>query len=256
MIQAFIFDLDGTIINTEKLKAESYGHAIDELTSGTVSFQQVQKDFFKYVGSPRKTVVSNLVQDYYEQLKSNTSEDDKLILIKMVLEKRLKIYNRLIVDPVVIRQNIFMDVFETIHKLNNLGKPLALATMSENYHTHKILQVTHLKDLFKFVLTSNDVLNGKPNPEIYLKAANMLNTDPVNCLVFEDSLNGIEAALNAGMQVIAIPNELTQKQVIESGIVSKNQLITEHAGLWNKVSELSNLKKQYYGKTKTTTRRN
>ncbi|MBN2616166.1 MAG: HAD family phosphatase [Bacteroidales bacterium] len=241
MVQAFIFDLDGTIINTEKLKAQSYGYALDELTKGKISFQQVQNVFFKYVGSSRKTVVSNLVEDYYEPLKSATGETDRQKLSTRVLQKRLKTYNRMIIDPLVIRQNIFMDVFETIYKLFNAGKLLALATMSEKYHSHKILQVTHLSELFDVVLTSNDVTRGKPDPEIYLKAAQKLNTDPAHCLVFEDSANGIEAALHAGMQVLGIPNELTLKQVIESDLLPEDHLITHHQGLWNRVSKLANL---------------
>lgn len=239
MIQAFIFDLDGTIIDTEKLKAQSYGSAIDELTKGKISVQDVQKDFVNYVGSSRKTVLSKLVNDYYEALKSATHESDKQKLSSMILQKRLVIYNRLIIDPTVIRQNVFRDIYETIRKLHQAKKPLALATMSENYHTHKILQVTRLNGIFDVVLTSNDVENGKPDPEIYLKAREKLNVSPDTCLVFEDSLNGIEAALHAGMQVIGIPNKLTEKQVLESNLLDKEHLVINHKGLMEKVNHLT-----------------
>lgn len=239
MLQAFIFDLDGTIIDTEKLKAQSYGSAIDELTKGKISVQDVQKDFVNYVGSSRKTVLSKLVNDYYEALKSATHESDKQKLSSMILQKRLVIYNRLIIDPTVIRQNVFRDIYETIRKLHQAKKPLALATMSENYHTYKILQVTRLNGIFDVVLTSNDVENGKPDPEIYLKAGEKLNVSPDTCLVFEDSLNGIEAALHAGMQVIGIPNKLTEKQVLESNLLDKEHLVINHKGLMEKVNHLT-----------------
>lgn len=239
MIQAFIFDLDGTIVNTEKLKSQSYGYSVDELTKGKVSFHEVQKDFFKYVGSSRKTVLLKLIKDYYEPLKSVTGEADKQKLMSLVLKKRLKIYNRLIIDPVVIRQNVFRDIYETIRKLHQAKKPLALTTMSENYHTYKILQVTRLNGIFDVVLTSNDVEKGKPDPEIYLKAGEKLNVSPDTCLVFEDSLNGIEAALHAGMQVIGIPNKLTEKQVLESNLLDKEHLVINHKGLMEKVNHLT-----------------
>lgn len=239
MIRAFIFDLDGTIVDTEKLKSQSYGYAIDDLTQGKVSFHEVQKDFFNYVGSSRKIVLAKLVDDYYEPLKSATGEGNKENLMSLLLQKRLKIYNHLIIDPTVIRKNVFHDVYETIFKLHEAKMPLALATMSEDYHTAKILQVTRLNNIFNVILTSNDVENGKPDPEIYLKAGVKLGIAPTDCLVFEDSLNGIEAALNAGMQVIAVPNELTKKQVTESNLLDKDYISIDHKGLWEKVAQLA-----------------
>ena len=70
MIKAIIFDLDGTLVQTEILKAESYAQAIQNLTNGTVSQEMVLESFGKYVGLPRAGVISGL----YEEFKNVLSE--------------------------------------------------------------------------------------------------------------------------------------------------------------------------------------
>ena len=67
-----------------------------------------------------------------------------------------------------------------------------------------IMEALDLRKYFDAFLHSADVTNGKPDPEIYLKAADRLNARPDSCVVFEDSVAGVKAGLNAGMKVVAV----------------------------------------------------
>ncbi|MDB4688563.1 HAD family phosphatase, partial [Akkermansiaceae bacterium] len=72
----------------------------------------------------------------------------------------------------------------------------------------KTLQVLKITDLFDAVVTANDVVNGKPAPDIFLEAASRLGVLPAGCVVFEDAPAGIEAAKAAGMEVVVVPTHV------------------------------------------------
>ena len=86
--------------------------------------------------------------------------------------------------------------------------PLAIATGGSRMVIEKTLKVVGVSDWFHEVVTADDVTEGKPSPEIFLKAAQLLGVDPARCLVLEDAPAGILAAQRAGMQVVAIPTPL------------------------------------------------
>jgi beta-phosphoglucomutase len=82
--------------------------------------------------------------------------------------------------------------------------PKALATNAEPANVNFLLDRVKLRHHFIVVVNGSDVQNPKPHPEIYLRTSNLLGVMPANCLVFEDSLSGVEAALTAGMRVIGV----------------------------------------------------
>lgn len=89
------------------------------------------------------------------------------------------------------------------------GLPFGVATSSQRKFAEKILGAMPWYEQLRFVLTGDDVVHGKPHPEIYLKAAAMLEIDPAEMLVLEDSGNGSKAGVTAGAVVISVPNECT-----------------------------------------------
>jgi HAD superfamily hydrolase (TIGR01509 family) len=86
--------------------------------------------------------------------------------------------------------------------------PMAIATGGTRLVIEKTLQAVGVSDLFEEVITADDVANGKPAPDIFLKAAQMLGVKPERCLVLEDAPAGVMAGQLAGMTVIAIPAPL------------------------------------------------
>ncbi len=91
--------------------------------------------------------------------------------------------------------------------------PLALATSSPRVNVDFVLQKTGTSRFFKTRLDASDVLHGKPHPEIYLKAAEAVGQKPSQCIVFEDSVNGIRAAREAGAKVVAVTTTHQKKEL-------------------------------------------
>lgn len=82
--------------------------------------------------------------------------------------------------------------------------PLAIATSARKPYTNFILDGLNIRKFFQQIATAEEITKGKPDPEIYLLAANKLGVDPRKCLAFEDALSGIKSAQAAGLKVIGI----------------------------------------------------
>jgi HAD superfamily hydrolase (TIGR01509 family) len=89
--------------------------------------------------------------------------------------------------------------------------PLALATAGDWINIEFTLQGLGIRDLFTVIIGGEDVRHGKPHPEVFLKAADALEIAPEDCLVFEDSTSGVEAARRAGMKCIVV-NAMTPRE--------------------------------------------
>tara|TARA_B110000037_G_C17038675_1_gene472719 strand:+ start:152 stop:772 length:621 start_codon:yes stop_codon:yes gene_type:complete len=93
---------------------------------------------------------------------------------------------------------------------------LALASSSTYDEVTGVLNLLYIKDYFKVIITANDVKHGKPHPEPYLLTAKKLNVNPTECLVLEDSENGVLSAIAAGMICVAITNTEVEKNLIKA----------------------------------------
>jgi len=105
---------------------------------------------------------------------------------------------------------ILPDVMKILNSLIKNEQPIALGSASKN--AREILSKVELHPLFDVIIDGNDVTKAKPNPEVFLKAAEKINMKPEHCIVFEDSLAGIQAANSAAMLSIGIGNVTTLKE--------------------------------------------
>jgi len=105
-----------------------------------------------------------------------------------------------------------------IKELRNANIRVALGSASKN--TPMILERVGILELFDAVADGNIVSKAKPDPEVFVKAANMVGVNPENCVVFEDAVAGVQAALNAGMSCIGVgsPKVLTEAHFVVSGL--------------------------------------
>src|SRR5439155_12456407 len=95
---------------------------------------------------------------------------------------------------------------ELLGRLERRGVPVAIATSSHREHVDKVLEPHDLLRRFSFVMTCEDVVCGKPDPEIYRKTAGRFGHDPADMIVLEDSPNGLRAARAAGARCVVIPH--------------------------------------------------
>ncbi|WP_261340255.1 HAD family hydrolase [Rhodopirellula sallentina] len=128
-----------------------------------------------------------------------------------LLEESNTVYSELLLEH--LRPMPGLDLW--MERLIRSGVPFGLATSSQRRFVEMILPTTTWHDQLAFILTGDDVVNGKPHPEMYLKAADALSISPEQMLVLEDSGNGCKAAVAAGATTVAIPNEHTRGQAFD-----------------------------------------
>lgn len=229
MIHAIIFDLDGTLVQTEHLKALSYAAAAAQLSGGKISEQTVLEQFKEVVGLPRREVSIKLLNDLNlsEEAKSKLKKFDVIAPWQVFLQMRLYHYQKILENKQLIFDHACPYNIGLLKWGKEKGFRTGLATMSHCEQALKVLDILKLKHYFDFIATRDDVELGKPSPEIYLLVALELSYNPQECLVIEDSPAGIEAARLAGMKCIAITNDFTRINVHKSGLLD-DQHIVDH----------------------------
>lgn len=105
-----------------------------------------------------------------------------------------------------------------LKNIKSSGTKTALATSAPPENVDLTLEKTGLRSYFDMILDKNDVTNGKPDPEVYLKTVMKLNAQKKDCIVFEDSKMGIKSALNAGLRVIGVSTSHNREELLEEGV--------------------------------------
>lgn len=186
-LQAAIFDLDGLMFNTEEL----YFDVGTELLRRRGK-QLTRELLNQMMGRPNRVSLQIMIDwhglnDTVETLQQDTDE-----IFAELLPKRLAPMPGLV---------------ELLNALEAAKIPKAIATSSRLSFVETVLAPFAFRPRFQFVLTSEDVEQGKPHPEIYLKAATRMSLPPSACLVLEDSENGCRAAVAAGTFAVAVPGD-------------------------------------------------
>ena len=215
MIAAVLFDLDGTLIQTEELKARSYAEAARELDPA-VDGDGVVAAFSHLAGQSRETVARTLVEQFH--LPGSWEE-----LVRLRLER----YDAMLADPDLLRRQALPAAIALLHRVRRELYRTALTTMSDPDHAGKILAALDLTDAFEVVITPADVAHGKPAPDMYLAVTARLGLPPAACIAVEDSVAGITAAKAAGVPCIAVPTWLTRDAVLRGGLVGPDWIVAD-----------------------------
>jgi HAD superfamily hydrolase (TIGR01509 family) len=186
--EAVIFDCDGTLVDSMPAHFDAWCEALASYGAGGIFKEDV---FFAMGGRPTRDIVVDLNSEYGLKL------DPEAI----ALAKREAFLKKLHLVE-------FIDEVADFAKLLAGKVPIAVASGGSRYVVEKTLHLLGCSDWFDEVVTADDVSRGKPNPDIFLKAAELLGVAPEKCLVIEDAPPGVVAAMAAGMQVITVPMPL------------------------------------------------
>ncbi len=137
---------------------------------------------------------------------------------------RTEIYSKMVADPEVLSNNQWPHTVAVLSVVKETCLTAIVTGSSRNDALH-VLHFLGLEHMVDLIVTGDDVKKGKPDPESYLLAAEKLGVSPDECLVLEDSVNGVKAALAAGMNVIAIATPFTNAGLHTSEIVEDCQIV-------------------------------
>ena len=237
MIQAILFDLDGTLIQSEKLKAQAYAITAEHLLGLSEPDPRAIEAYRTIVGASRE-VASRFVMDELgleQHLRPLMRQYSASEPSQVLTEMRTTIYDEMVADPQVLRDNQWPHTVGLLRLASESGCRTGLATNSERAAVLHVLHALDLESSLDLVLTSEDVRNPKPDPEIYLLAAQRFEVSPEECIVVEDSANGVRAAVAAGMNVIAFATPFTVKALHESGVLDHKWILHESDKLMDMV---------------------
>ncbi len=197
--KCFIFDLDGVIVDTAKYHFLAWKNLANSIG---IDFSHAQNEQLK--GVSRKRSLEKIL-GWGNQTLSD-------IDFHSLMEKKNSEYLNYITT--MDRSELLPEVERTIHFLIEMNQYVTLGSASKN--ARPILEKTNLIEAFDAIVDGNDISEAKPNPEVFLKAAQLTNTQPNHCIVFEDSVAGIQAANAAGMISIGIGNESVLNEAVHN----------------------------------------
>lgn len=184
MLKAVIFDMDGVLVDTEPLNDR---HKTVYLKRMGID---ITPNFFESLRGVR-------IREFWERIISEYGlkddidflmEDSKMDYLQFL--KSLKDFN------------LIPGINSLINRLESSGLKLAVASSAFKLRVETILEMFNIKNKFRVVISGDDVKKGKPHPEIYLLTAKKLQVGTGDCVVIEDSENGVVAAKSAGMKVV------------------------------------------------------
>ena len=182
-----IFDLDGTLIDSMGI------------------WHQIDVEYLGQKGIPLPDDLQSEIEGYsfretaiYFKDRFNLSES---------IEDIMEVWNTMSFDMYTNNVTLKPGVLDILEYIKSKGIKMAIATSNSTHLTKAVLKAMDIHGYFDFIVTGNDVKKGKPDPEIYLKAAKGLNVEPSKCFIFEDIPNGILAGKNAGMTTCAVEDE-------------------------------------------------
>lgn len=229
MIKAVIFDLDGTLVETEHLKAMSYAKAALELCSSCATEEEVINAFKELVGRSRHEVAQALVERFRlaEAARARMAEFGVSTPWQAYVQIRLRIFDTMMADPETIKESRCPEAIAILEETRRLGLRTALTTTSTCKATTHILRVLDLGKEFEFKATADDVEHTKPDPEIYFLTLRHLDVPPKECVALEDSLPGVQAASAAEVWCIAVPTSFTRDAVEKAKILDPKWIVDE-----------------------------
>lgn len=202
-IQACIFDLDGVIVDTAVYHYKAWKRLANEL-----GFDFTEEDNEKLKGVSRMASLDLIL--HWGGMTKTDAEKEELATRK----------NTWYVDMInkMTPAEILPGAREFVESCKSAGIKTALGSASKNSGT--ILEKVGIAHLFDVVIDGNKVSKPKPDPEVFLKGAEELHVATGNCVVFEDAIAGVEAAINGGMKVVGIgsPDVLGKANLVVSGL--------------------------------------
>jgi beta-phosphoglucomutase family hydrolase len=185
MKKAVIFDMDGVISDTQEMHSKSWAIVLDKYGIKLPP----EEITLRFAGMSAREAFSELLKEYSLERFLEDAIKEKTSLLRKVSDHKIR--------PI-------KGVKVWINRFIKEGRDIAVATGSGHSSAMRVLTELELLDVFPVIVTADDVDITKPAPDVFLKAAEKLGRDPKECIVIEDSRNGMMAAHLAGMKCVGL----------------------------------------------------
>ncbi|MET0298281.1 MAG: beta-phosphoglucomutase family hydrolase [Flavitalea sp.] len=186
MAKAFLFDLNGTVIDDMHYHNQAWFDILTGDLKAELTWEQVKKEMY---GKNSELMIRIFGPDRF-----TAKEMDELGMIK---EKRYQeVYKPLL--------KVIDGLDQYLEDADKAGIKMAIGSAAIPFNIDFVLDNLSLRKYFPVVVSADDVVLSKPHPETFVKCAEGLGVDPKDCIVFEDAPKGVEAAANAGMKAVVI----------------------------------------------------
>lgn len=217
MIKAVIFDMDGTVLDTEKIYTRFWKVAIEE--SG---YKISDEDLLGL-----RSLGAEYAEDYFHKVLGPDADQASIRKLRRI---RMKEYTD--THPIETKPGIH----ETLEKLREKNIMTAIATASVLERSIGFLKEAGLEGKFDRVLTTSMVKHGKPQPDVYLYACEQLGVKPEEAIAVEDADNGVRSAYRAGCNVVMVPDLTWPEDEIKDMLIGVAEDLT---GVLKYVEEIS-----------------
>ncbi|MEO7523006.1 MAG: HAD family phosphatase [Ferruginibacter sp.] len=207
--KAVIFDLDGTLIDNNSFHLISWKKYLEK-----IGIDLGEEEY-------RRNINGRTNKDAIEYIYKRKMSDDEAMVF--ALEKEA-VYRQTYLPHIKPVAGL-IDFLKVLHQLNI---PMAIATSGIQVNIDFMFEHIPIRQYFTVVVNSAHISKGKPDPEIYIKTADLLHVHPANCLVFEDAAVGIISAKKAGMKVIALTTTQLKEELAEADMIVDDYICLNH----------------------------
>lgn len=185
-IKAFLFDLNGTMIDDMEYHATAWSDILNNDLNAGLTYQQVKAQMY---GKNEELLIRIFGKDHFTQEKMNEISLEKERRYQDAFLPELKLINGL---------HAFLDAAK------EQGIKMAIGSAAITFNIDFVLDNLNIRSYFDAIVSADNVKISKPDPETFLNCAELLGVKPEECIVFEDAPKGIEAAANAGMKSVVL----------------------------------------------------
>ena len=194
MKKAFLFDLNGTMINDMGFHLQVWDKIINEDLKAGLTLDQVKQQMY------------GKNHELLNRVFGKGTLTEKTIAVYS--QKKEEMYQELYRPHL----ELIPGLEELLQKADQSGVSLAIGSAANRSAIDFVLDNLEIRSLFGAIIGAEDVVKSKPNPEVFLKGAGILGVEPESCIVFEDVPKGAEAALNAGMKVVIVTTTHSEEE--------------------------------------------